>query len=45
MKEERLLIPSLGVAQDFPVDSNPVTDDPHELPLMVVGTKLPLFGR
>lgn len=44
MREERPLILSLDVAQDFPVDSNPVTDDPHELPLMAVGTKLLLFG-
>lgn len=33
----------LDVAQDFLVDSNPVTYDPHELPLMIVETKLLLL--
>lgn len=31
------------IAQDFPVDSNPGVDEPHEPPLMAAGAKLLLF--
>lgn len=40
----RLLILRLEGAQDVPADSNPAADNPHELPLMAVGTKLLLSG-
>lgn len=40
----RLLVLCLEGARDFPANSNPVSDDPRELSLMAVGTKLLLFG-
>lgn len=39
----RILL-GLYIAQDFPVNSNPVADEPRTPSLMAAGTKLLLFG-